>query len=95
MAKLQRRSTTRADEVRSYAHGRVEVFDVGDFIVTRFMSEPGWRWSKSVKPIAGTDYCQFHHHGYTVSGRLPAGAGARRVSKDPAPSSGTAWLNGC
>ncbi len=63
MAKLQRRSTTRADEVRSYAHGRVEVFDMGDFIVTRFISEPGWRWSKSVKPIAGTDYCQFHHHG--------------------------------
>ena len=70
MAKLQRRPMTRADEVRSYAHGRVEVFDMGDFIVTRFISEPGWRWSTSVKPIAGTDYCQFHHHGYTLSGRL-------------------------
>ena len=70
MAKLQRRPLTRADEVRSYAHGKVEVFDMGDFIVTRFVSEPGWRWSKSVKPIAGTDFCQFHHHGYSVSGRL-------------------------
>jgi hypothetical protein len=32
--------------------------------------EPGWRWSQSVKPIAGTDSCQVHHNGYVVSGRM-------------------------
>jgi class 3 adenylate cyclase len=32
--------------------------------------EPGWRWSVDVKPIAGTETCQYHHVGYTVSGRL-------------------------
>jgi hypothetical protein len=70
MAKLQRRSLTRADEVRTYALGRAELFDLGEFVVTRFVQQPGWRWSEAVKPIAGTDRCQFHHHGYTISGRL-------------------------
>ncbi len=32
--------------------------------------EPGWRWSVDVKPIAGTDTCQFHHLGVVLSGRL-------------------------
>ena len=32
--------------------------------------EPGWRWSVDVKPMAGTDSCQFHHFGVTLSGRL-------------------------
>ena len=32
--------------------------------------EPGWRWSRDVKPIAGTDSCQTRHLGYTISGRM-------------------------
>jgi len=34
--------------------------------------EPGWRWSVDVKPLAGTDACQYHHIGVTLSGRLRA-----------------------
>src|SRR6187399_541500 len=43
---------------------------MGDFLVSRHENRPGWRWSQDVKPRAGTDFCMFHHHGYTVSGRL-------------------------
>jgi hypothetical protein len=32
--------------------------------------EPGWRWSKDVKPIAGTGSCEAPHFQYHVSGRL-------------------------
>lgn len=32
--------------------------------------DPGWRWSKDIKPVAGTQSCQFHHVGVTLSGRL-------------------------
>src|SRR5206468_11925959 len=32
--------------------------------------EPGWKWSESVKPIAGTDSCQVAHTGYQLSGRM-------------------------
>jgi class 3 adenylate cyclase len=37
--------------------------------VGRATFEPGWRWSEAVKPLAGTEYCEFHHQGYTLSGR--------------------------
>src|SRR5437763_1521925 len=32
--------------------------------------EPGWQWSKPVKPIAKTASCQAAHMGYFVSGRM-------------------------
>ena len=32
--------------------------------------EPGWQWSKHVKPIVGTASCQTAHMGYVVSGRM-------------------------
>ncbi len=39
-----------------------------DFAVATF--EPGWRWSESIAPIAGTESCTVHHNGYVVSGRM-------------------------
>ena len=36
----------------------------------RAIFEPGWKWSESVKPIAGTDSCQVAHMGYQISGRM-------------------------
>ena len=38
--------------------------------VGRATFEPGWQWSKHVKPIAGTDSCQSAHMGYFISGRM-------------------------
>ncbi len=32
--------------------------------------EPGWRWSSDVQPIAGTEWCIYHHLGVSLSGRL-------------------------
>jgi hypothetical protein len=43
---------------------------LGEFTISRFTFEPGWRWSTSVKPIAKTESCQVHHVGYLLSGRL-------------------------
>jgi class 3 adenylate cyclase len=41
---------------------------VGDLVVGRLEQQPGWRWSEQVKPIAGTESCQFHHIGVGISG---------------------------
>ena len=38
--------------------------------VGRLVFEPGWRWSRDVKPIAGTESCQAPHFQYHVSGQL-------------------------
>ncbi len=58
------------DEVREFPKGRLEVVKIGGGIVGRATFEPGWRWSESVQPIAGTDSCEAPHFQYHVSGTL-------------------------
>ena len=67
---MRRKRFERPDEVRHFEHGRVEVVELGELVVGRAIFEPGWRWSDHVKPIAGTESCQYHHLGYVVSGQL-------------------------
>lgn len=69
MARLQRRRLSEPTEVREIPFGRLNLFDLGDTSVGYTILEPGWRWSESVKPIADTPWCQFHHQGFTVAGR--------------------------
>jgi hypothetical protein len=58
------------DEVRNFPKGRLELVKIGGATVGRGVFEPGWKWSESVKPIAGTDSCQSPHFQYHVSGIL-------------------------
>lgn len=69
MARLQRKRFTDPDDVRLVPNGRIDVVELDDRVVGRLSYEPGWRWSKDIKPIAGTETCQFHHVGITLSGR--------------------------
>lgn len=57
------------DEVVTFDHGRVEVVRVGSITIGREVLEPGWRWSEHVRPIVGTEWCEFHHAMYLLSGR--------------------------
>jgi class 3 adenylate cyclase len=70
LARLQRRDLSRPDEVREFTLGSLEIFALDDVVVGRTIWEPGWRWSETVKPIAGTDLCEYHHLGYSISGRF-------------------------
>lgn len=58
------------DEVRGFEKGRLELVNIGEGVVGRLILEPGWRWSKHVKPIAKTEWCEAPHFQYHVSGRL-------------------------
>jgi class 3 adenylate cyclase len=70
MARFQHIRVDQPNEVRPYPLGRNEIFEMDDFVVGRMVHEPGWQWSRHVRPIAGTDRCMYHHLGYCVSGRL-------------------------
>jgi len=70
MARLQRKSMSAPDETRTFPHGKLEIFDLDDVVVGRTIFQPGWRWSKDVKDIAGTPSCQYHHLGVVISGTL-------------------------
>jgi class 3 adenylate cyclase len=70
MARLQRRDLSKPDEVREFRLGSLQIFEMDDVVVGRTIWEPGWRWSEMVKPIAGTELCEYHHLGYSISGRF-------------------------
>ncbi len=70
MKNFECKDYTQSDEVRTFENGKLELLNFGGQSVGRFTLQPGWQWSKHVKPIAGTEMCQAPHFGYTVSGRL-------------------------
>jgi hypothetical protein len=71
MTGMQVKSFESPDEVRSFeGNGKADVLDIGGRVVGRTTLEPGWKWSRNVKPIAGTDSCQVSHLGCCLSGRM-------------------------
>jgi mannose-6-phosphate isomerase-like protein (cupin superfamily) len=48
----------------------LDVVDLGRCKAARLTLQPGWRWSKDVKPVAGTPSCQSHHVGTVISGKM-------------------------
>jgi quercetin dioxygenase-like cupin family protein len=58
------------EEVRKFDKGKVELVTVAGAMIGRATFEPGWKWSESVKPIAGTNSCHAPHFGYQISGKL-------------------------
>ena len=70
MGSMQRKSLDMPDETRTLPNGRTDIWNLGDFVVGRIVFEPGWRWSKDVKPIAQTEWCEYHHLGLIMEGTL-------------------------
>jgi len=70
--KMVRRSLNKPEETRPFeeAKGKLELVNTDCGPVGWATFEPGWRWSKHVKPIAKTDSCQASHMGYFISGRM-------------------------
>ncbi len=101
MRQTEHRSFSAADETREFPNGRAEIVKVAGGEVGRLVFEPGWRWSRDVKPMAGTDSCEAPHFQYHVSGslaiRMDDGrqfvAGPGDVTSLP-PSGHDAWVVG-
>lgn len=64
------KSFEKADEIRNFPNGKLELVHVGDKEIGRAILQPGWKWSTSVKPIAHTESCEAPHFQYHVSGVL-------------------------
>jgi quercetin dioxygenase-like cupin family protein len=72
MAGLVCRNFDSADETRSFEEdkGKLDLLTTDLGPVGRAVFEPGWQWSKHIKPVAQTESCQAAHTGYIVSGRM-------------------------
>jgi len=58
------------DETRTFDKGKLQISNLGGEAIGRFVLEPGWKWSTSVKPLVKTESCQQTHTGYIISGRM-------------------------
>lgn len=70
MKKAELKNFGKADEVREFLKGKLELVKVGGAMVGRAVLEPGWRWATSVQPIAKTKSCEAPRFQYHVSGVL-------------------------
>ncbi len=48
----------------------IEFVQLGELTLARATAQPGWHWSKDIKPVVGTDQCMVHHRGLIISGGL-------------------------
>ncbi len=70
MAGIQGKKFDEPDEVVSLPGLSGQTVILGDLYVGRFVHQPGWRWSKDVKPVVGTPSCLHHHQGVILSGQV-------------------------
>lgn len=68
--KAEVKDFTEPDEVRVFPYGRLELLHFNGAAVGRATFEPGWRWSTSIQPLAGTSSCMAPHFQYHLAGTL-------------------------
>jgi hypothetical protein len=57
-------------ERREIGHVLLEVGKAGNARVKRMVYPAGFRWSKDMKPVVGTDLCMHGHVGFLVHGEI-------------------------
>jgi hypothetical protein len=64
------RSFNEPDQTVPLGTGVAQVVAIGSTMLGRMTMQPGWQWSKDVKPIQGTEQCMMLHRGICLSGTL-------------------------
>jgi hypothetical protein len=57
-------------EHREVAGVQIDLAPAGNGRIKRVIYPPGFRWSRDMKPISGTDRCQFAHVGFLLQGQV-------------------------
>ena len=57
-------------ESRTIGGVQLDVVRTGGCRVKRLIYPPGFRWSRDMKPIVGTDLCMHAHVGFLASGQV-------------------------
>lgn len=72
MAGMMQKNVNSPEETRPFQDGmgKLELVNVDAGAVGRATFEPGWQWSKHVKPISQTESCEAAHLGYFISGSM-------------------------
>ena len=81
MIELRSKHFDDPDEIVSLPNFNAKIIVLAETQVGKYIFQPGWRWSKDVKPVVGTPSCQFHHQGVALSGLMHVimDGGAERI----------------
>jgi hypothetical protein len=60
----------RGAERRNIGHVRMDVGRAGEARIKRMIYPPGFRWSKDMKPVVGTDLCMHAHAWFLAHGEI-------------------------
>ena len=56
MSGVEARSFDAPDETRTPDKAKVEIVRMGGTSASRMSLQPGWRWSESIRPVAGAGH---------------------------------------
>lgn len=70
MASAEQKTFAQPDETRTFEAGQVDLLKIGGSEIGRLTLQPGWKWSKHVKHLAGTELCEAPHFQYHAQGTL-------------------------
>jgi hypothetical protein len=70
VAKLEVKGFGKPEETRKFENGKLDLVKIGGTTIGRVEFQPGWKWSKSIKPLVKTDSCEAQHFMYHLSGTL-------------------------
>ena len=63
----------------------LDIVTCGEGRVKRAIYPPGFRWSRDMKPVVGTDLCTHAHVGFLLKGRIHVQYADGCVDEFPAP----------
>jgi hypothetical protein len=63
-------ATVKGAERRDVGRVRLEVGQAGEARVKRMIYPPGFRWSKDMRPVVGTELCMHAHVGFLAHGEI-------------------------
>jgi len=70
MATVEKKNPDRPDETMKLDKAKREAVTIAGVTIARMTAEPGWQWSRNLRPPGQTGSCQMHHLLYVLSGRL-------------------------
>jgi class 3 adenylate cyclase len=70
MAERALKSFRAPDQVVELPHLKARLVELGELTLAIEVVEPGWRWYEHVRPQVGGEWCQVHHVGVILSGRI-------------------------
>ena len=73
MSSIEVKSFSSPDEVSTaFNNAKIESVKVGGQRLMRLTLQPGWKWSKDIKPVVKTESCQTKHLGIITAGTVCA-----------------------